>query len=120
MFAGDVVQSLEASDVLSIEDAAKILRVSPVTVWRLVKSGRLPAVRVGKKAVRIRKPDLALVVGPVAIADGQNASHHDDADRSQTERTREQAATRILRRREEIGTIEDSTTDLIHAGIEAS
>lgn len=43
-------------ELLTVEDAAAILRMSKMTVYRLVDSGDLPHFRIGR-TVRIRKDD---------------------------------------------------------------
>lgn len=43
--------------LLTVAEVADVLRVSNMTVYRLIKSGQLPAIRVGKN-YRIRRPDL--------------------------------------------------------------
>ncbi len=57
---------------LTIREACKRLAVSRSTLWRLVRAGKLPAVRVGNRAVRI--PDAAvedlLSVEPAGKATG--------------------------------------------------
>jgi excisionase family DNA binding protein len=45
------------STCVSIDGAAKLLSVGPLTVRRLIKSGRLPASKVGRRTV-IRIVDL--------------------------------------------------------------
>jgi len=45
-------------ELLTMEEAAKILRVDYKTVYRLVRSGELPAGRVGR-VYRIKRGDLA-------------------------------------------------------------
>ena len=47
-----------AADLLTRAEAAKLLKVSPVTISRWLKQGRLPAYRLGPRAVRIRRADL--------------------------------------------------------------
>ena len=54
------------SDLLTIAEAARLIRVSPVTVQRWLRQGRLRAFHVGPKAVRIRRDDLAQVVTPLS------------------------------------------------------
>ncbi len=54
------------AELLTVAEAAKVLRVSTVTLHRWLKAGRLPAYHVGPKAVRIRRGDLKTVVTPVA------------------------------------------------------
>jgi excisionase family DNA binding protein len=43
--------------LLTVSEVADVMRVSNMTVYRLIKSGQLPAVRVGKN-YRIRESDL--------------------------------------------------------------
>jgi excisionase family DNA binding protein len=42
---------------LTVAEVAGILRVSTMTVYRLIKAGNLPAVRVGK-SYRVREDDV--------------------------------------------------------------
>lgn len=48
----------------TVTEAAHLLDVSPVTVWRWIETRRLPAYRVGPRRIRIRKEDLMAVVQP--------------------------------------------------------
>jgi len=57
------------SDLLTIPEAAAALKVSPVTISRWLKQGRLPAYRMGPRAVRIRRDDLTDVLKPSGHAD---------------------------------------------------
>jgi excisionase family DNA binding protein len=43
--------------LLTVAEVANIMRVSNMTVYRLIKSGQLSAIRVGKN-YRIRRPDM--------------------------------------------------------------
>lgn len=52
------------ADLLTVPEAATVLKVSPVTVSRWLRQGRLPAYRLGPRAVRIRRADLAAVFSP--------------------------------------------------------
>ena len=45
-------------DLLTPREVAEVMRVSTMTVYRLIKSGELPAIRVGKH-LRIRANDVA-------------------------------------------------------------
>ena len=64
--------------LLTIAEAAVILKVSTVTVSRWGRQGRLPTLKIGPRAVRIRRADLDLVSqpyqGPVSSLD-QRAPH---------------------------------------------
>jgi len=56
------------ADFVSVNEAAKRLHVSHPTVWRWIKSGRLPAYRVGPKTIRVKLADLDRVVRPATVA----------------------------------------------------
>ncbi len=46
-----------SNKLLTVNEVANILRVSNMTVYRLVKSGQIPAIRVGKN-YRIKENDV--------------------------------------------------------------
>ncbi len=60
----------DRDDLLTIPEAAEMLRVSAVTVSRWLKQGRLPAYRVGPRAVRIRRMDIDQVLAPTMTMEG--------------------------------------------------
>jgi len=45
-------------DILTIEDVAKVLKVSKRTVYRWVESGDLKVARIGRKTYRVFESDL--------------------------------------------------------------
>ena len=51
-------------DLLTVPETAELLKVSAVTVSRWLKQGRLPAYRVGPRAVRIRRADVDELLVP--------------------------------------------------------
>jgi excisionase family DNA binding protein len=53
------------SEYCTVAEAAQMLRVSKPTVWRWIKSRRLPATRMSERIVRIRREDLRSLVQPV-------------------------------------------------------
>jgi excisionase family DNA binding protein len=52
-------------ELITVQEAASLLKVSSITVRRYVAAGRLPAVKVGK-AVRLRREAIEQFVTPVA------------------------------------------------------
>ena len=58
----------EHQDYYTVSEAAAFLSVNPSTIWRWIKTGKLPAYRVayrvGHKNIRIKKQDLAAVIAP--------------------------------------------------------
>ena len=61
-------------DYYTVPEAAQMLSVSPSTVWRWIKSGRLRAYRVGERTIRIKSVDLEAVISPVETADDDKAN----------------------------------------------
>ncbi len=61
------------NELLTVAEVAELLRVSTMTVYRLIRTGELPAVRVGRN-YRVRRADLDLylqekIVEPERAAD---------------------------------------------------
>ena len=52
-----VGQSLSSARFLTVQEVADTLRVSTMTVYRLIKAGDLPAVRIGR-SFRVRDVDV--------------------------------------------------------------
>ena len=48
--------------LLMVREVAELMRVSTMTVYRLIKAGDLPAIRVGKN-FRIRRSDVESYLG---------------------------------------------------------
>ncbi|GAC1448493.1 MAG: hypothetical protein PVSMB4_05710 [Ktedonobacterales bacterium] len=57
-----------AGEFLTVHEAAKLLKVSPVTIKRWLKQGRLRAYHVGPRAVRIKQEDIEALLTPTPIA----------------------------------------------------
>lgn len=53
--------------LLTVAEVAEVLRVSNMTVYRLIKAGDLPALRVGKN-YRIREADLTRFLDAGTVA----------------------------------------------------
>lgn len=54
----------QADELLTVAEAAALLKVSQVTLRRWIKQGRLAACRVGPRAVRIRRRDVTGAITP--------------------------------------------------------
>ena len=103
-------------DYYTVSEAARILYVSPSTVWRWIEADKLPAYRVGPRAIRIKKQDLEAVVQP---ARAKRAPI--DRERilfqpvSQEKLARRQAlVAQILEKRKERNIAPLTTADLVH------
>lgn len=55
------------TDLLTIAETAKLLKVSVVTLHRWLKQGRLPAFKLGPRYVRIRRSDMPKVLTPTRM-----------------------------------------------------
>jgi excisionase family DNA binding protein len=53
-----------AEEFLSVAQAAAVLQVSPSTIWRWINQGDVPAYRVGRRRVCLKKSDLELLITP--------------------------------------------------------
>ena len=56
---------IEERDLVSVPEAARLLRVSTSTVRRLIASGELPSYRVGRRSVRLNRRELGQALRPV-------------------------------------------------------
>jgi len=57
-----VAQSFATARFLTVQEVAELMRVSTMTVYRIIKSGELPAVRVGR-SFRVRDVDVDTYLG---------------------------------------------------------
>ena len=57
-----MAQSFATARFLTVQEVADLMRVSTMTVYRLIKSGELPAVRVGR-SFRVRDVDVDTYLG---------------------------------------------------------
>lgn len=73
LLRGDCASSLpaspEPSELISLQEAAKRLRLDPKTVRRYVANGRLTGYRVGPRALRVRAAQVAALSRPVSSSD---------------------------------------------------
>lgn len=56
-------------DLLSVLEAARLLGVSPSTIWRWIEQSRVPAYRLGPKRVRLKRSELECLVTPLTGRD---------------------------------------------------
>lgn len=57
-----MAQSFATARFLTVQEVADLMRVSTMTVYRIIKSGELPAVRVGR-SFRVRDVDVDAYLG---------------------------------------------------------
>jgi excisionase family DNA binding protein len=61
-----MTEQLLGDPLLTVGEVARIMRVSNMTVYRLIKSGQLAAIRVGKN-YRLRLSDIELYLNERAV-----------------------------------------------------
>lgn len=70
-------------ELLSVADAAALLRVNRSTILRWIAEGKLPAARIGARRLALRRADLATLVTPVGLRqDLPGMVIHESLDRS--------------------------------------
>ena len=103
------------SDYYTVAQAARILDVSPSTVWRWIEAKKLPAYRVGARKIRIKKEDLSSIITP-ARARGVTVDREGTAFKPvpQEELARRQAlVAQILKKSEERSISPLTTAELV-------
>lgn len=56
-------ENVDRASLLTIDEVAGELRISPRTVKRLIQTGALPAIKLSERVIRIRRTDLdALII----------------------------------------------------------
>jgi excisionase family DNA binding protein len=65
----------QESNYYTVTQAAKVLDVSPSTIWRWIKAGKLPAYRVGQRTIRIKKADLPRIITPAQTKEVSMEKH---------------------------------------------
>ena len=53
-----------APDLLSVAEAARLLRISQSTLWRWIGHGLVPAYRIGPKRVWLKRSELVSITAP--------------------------------------------------------
>lgn len=107
----------------TVAQAARLLGVSPSTVWRWIDANKLVAYRVGPRGIRIREEDLQAAVQPARERKGVTVRHEPLAitPPSPAELARRQAlVATILRKREERRIAPLTSADLVHLAREES
>jgi excisionase family DNA binding protein len=65
MSKGEVMpQAVLDSDYMTVQEAAGLLRVDKSTIRRWIADGSLPAYRVGKRRVALKRSDVAALITP--------------------------------------------------------
>ena len=58
VYMGYVITMPGVPELLTVKQVAEILQVHEQTVWRYLRNGSLPAVRLGRRVVRVARSDL--------------------------------------------------------------
>src|SRR5438093_6838452 len=66
--AGVPAEASGARGYYNISEAAALLGVSRVSIWRWIRAGQLPAARLGHRTIRIKRGDLEQLLEQVRSA----------------------------------------------------
>src|SRR5579864_6960006 len=84
----------------SITEAAQVIGVSRVSIWRWIRDGRLPVLRLGERTTRIRRQDVDRLLSAHGKTDGTTrlrvAVGRRDATVESADATAPQADWRVL------------------------
>jgi excisionase family DNA binding protein len=59
------MNATKTKTLLSVGEAAEVIGASKNTIRNWIAQGKLPAVRIGERIIRIRPADLAALITPV-------------------------------------------------------
>jgi excisionase family DNA binding protein len=100
----------EENDYYTVSQAAKVLDVSPSTIWRWIKAAKLPAYRVGARKIRIKKADLPTIISPART---KEVSRPQQPPTAEELASRQSLVTQILANREQRSIAPLTTADLV-------
>jgi len=109
--------ALEPSCYVTVAQAARLLGVSPSTVWRWIDARKLPAYRIGPRGIRIRQEDLQAAIRPARECDEETVHEQQIASvpPSPQELARRQAlVATILKNRDGRRIAPLTSADLVH------
>jgi excisionase family DNA binding protein len=65
-------------EYLTVAEAARLLRVAPSTVRRWIRDGDVPAYRVGRRRVALKRDELSNLIRPARPVEGTSGNLVDD------------------------------------------
>ena len=58
MITGEMEKVMKREELLTVEEAAEWLTISKPTLWRMLRRGEIPVVKIAKRTVRIKLSDI--------------------------------------------------------------
>lgn len=93
------------AEFCTVVEAARLLNVSAITIWRWIDAKKLPAYRVGPRTIRIRKDDLEGMIRPARAKEvtmGKERIQIEPATEEELARRKVLVAQIVARRRERV------------------
>lgn len=58
MSINDTERNMKTGELLTVEEAADWLAISKPTMWRMIRRGEIPVVRIARRTIRLKLTDL--------------------------------------------------------------
>lgn len=58
MSTNDIKEDMKKDELLTVEEAADWLTISKPTIWRMIRRGEIPVVRIARRTIRLKLTDL--------------------------------------------------------------
>ncbi|HKV84602.1 MAG TPA: helix-turn-helix domain-containing protein [Ktedonobacterales bacterium] len=114
------MSSSKTEELLTVREAAQLLKISPVTITRWLKQGRLRGYHAGPRAIRIKQTDVEALLTPTPSVRTSDAPARPPKQDQPAQPTMEELARRrrlvatILARREARVITPLTTDELVH------
>lgn len=107
--------AIDESRYYTVSEAARILGVSPSTIWRWIQAEKLCAYRVGPRTIRLRQGDLAAIIQPARPRPRIDATTIARPVTPEELARRQDLVAQILEKRKQRVIAPLSSADLVHA-----
>ena len=64
-------------ELLTVEEGARLLTISKPTLWRMLRTGELPVVRIAKRGTRVKRSDIEAYIARHYITEKPNEGKGD-------------------------------------------
>ena len=58
MSINDIEKNMKKDELLTVQEGADWLAISKPTIWRMIRRGEIPVVRIARRTIRLKLTDL--------------------------------------------------------------